>query len=404
MPGGFRAERDIIRTEDVSEFGVKTKSFSSLVLLPPPALPGPSRKAAKQHNTSTGSIKSLIMATPTPETFRAWQYTTRNKPFESNLKLNTIPMLKPPTSGHTDKSLSILVKVHAAALNPADYKVPTTPVLGFLMVKPPATPGLDYSGVIADIPAELSVKYGLKVGGRVIGRLNSLYQHGTLAEYVLGSANGLVKLPENASFEQGAALSTAGLTGLQPLFHIAPGANVFINGGSGGVGSFTTQIAKLLGAGHVTVTCGPTNVERVRGLGADEVVNYQEKDVLSTLKEGGREYDVIIENVGNTDTLYENCHHFLKPGGKFIQVAGTNMLLVAKRLLLPTILGGGQRKFEFYLTSNDTAQLGRLAGWLGEGKLKTEIDEVVPFEEVVRAYEKLAGGRAKGKIVVKVVE
>jgi NADPH-dependent curcumin reductase CurA len=80
------------------------------------------------------------------------------------------------------------------------------------------------------------------------------------------------------------------------------------------------------------------------------------------------------------------------------------VLFVAKRVILPGFLGGGRRKYEFYLTSNDTTQLGRLAGWLGEGKLKAEIDEVVAFGEVPRAYEKLAEGRAKGKIVVKVAE
>lgn len=345
------------------------------------------------------------MTSDIPATFRAWQYSTRKKPFESNLSLNTISMLKVPAASHSDKQLCILVKVHAAALNPADYKVATTPILGYFINSKPATPGLDYAGVIVAMPKGLNLKTDLKVGDRVIGRIDWPYQHGALAEYILGQPNGLVKLPDSASYEQGAALGTGGLSALQPMEpYLKPGESVFINGGSGGVGSFTTQVAKLLGAGHVTVTCGPANIERVKSLGADEVINYREKDVLNHLKTAGRTYDLIIENVGNTDRIFEESHQFLKPGGKFVQVAGTNMLFVAKRAVLPGFLGGGKRPFGFFLTSNNTEQLGRLAKWMGEGKLKAEIDEVFKFEDAKKAYEKLRSERARGKIVVKVVE
>jgi NADPH:quinone reductase-like Zn-dependent oxidoreductase len=340
-----------------------------------------------------------------PSTMRAWQYSTRRKPFESNLSLNTIPILKVPSSGLTPKTQSVLVKVHAASLNPADYKVPTTPILGYLINSKPATPGLDYSGVVVALPKDLNSK--LKVGDRVIGRLDSLYQHGSLAEYVLGQPEGLVKLPDSVSFEQGAAIGTGALSALQPLeARLKPGGSVFINGGSGGVGSFTTQIAKLLGAGHVTATCGPANVERVKSLGADEVINYREANVVEALKtsakDSGRIYDVIIENVGEADNLYEQSHHFLKPTGHFVQVAGTNLPFIIKRAILPGFLGGGKRLYSFYLASNNEKQLQRIADWLAEGKLKIEIDEVFRFEDAKEAYAKLAVGRAKGKIVVKV--
>jgi NADPH:quinone reductase-like Zn-dependent oxidoreductase len=338
---------------------------------------------------------------------RAWQYSTRNKPFESNLSLNTIPILKVPASGLSPKTQCVLVKVHAASLNPADYKVPTTPILGYWITSRPATPGLDFSGVVVALPKDPNSK--LKVGDRVIGRLGSIYQHGTLAEYVLGQPEGLVKLPDSVSFEQGAAIGTGALSALQPLeAHLKPGDSVFINGGSGGVGSFTTQIAKLLGAGHVTATCGPANVERVKGLGADEVINYRETDVITALatsaKDSGRIYDLIIENVGDTDKLYEQSHHFLKPTGHFVQVAGTNLGFIIKRAVLPGFLGGGRRPYSFYLASNNEKQLQRIADWMEEGKLKAEIDEVFKFEDAKEAYAKLRGGRAKGKIVVKVVE
>jgi NADPH:quinone reductase-like Zn-dependent oxidoreductase len=336
---------------------------------------------------------------------RAWQYKTRNKPFESNLSLNTVPKPKVPSSG-SDKKQCILVKVHAASLNPADYKVPTTPILGYLINSKPATPSLDFSGVVEEIPKGL--KTNLTAGDRVFGRLDWPYQHGTLAEYVLAQPNGTVKLPDNVSFIQGAAIATAALSALQPLEpYVKPGDSVFINGGSGGVGSFSTQIAKLLGAGHVTVTCSSANVERVNSLGADEVINYREKDVLTELKteakDHGRIYDLFIENVGHTDALFENSQYFLKSGGKFVQVASTNMGLVIKRALLPGLLGVGKRKYSFYLASNDPRALERIAGWVKEGKLTVSIDEVFGFDGVKEAFAKLSSGRAKGKIVVQVV-
>jgi NADPH:quinone reductase-like Zn-dependent oxidoreductase len=348
------------------------------------------------------------MASPSiPTSFRAWQYTTRNKPFESNLQLNTVPQFKVPASGLTDKKQSILVAVHAVSLNPVDYKMPMNPILGYWINSKPATPGLDFSGVIAQLPSGL--KTDLKVGDRVIGRLDFPYQHGALAEYVLAQPNGLVKLPDSASFVQGAALGTAGLSALQPIEpYIKPGDNVFINGGSGGVGSFTIQIAKLLGAGDVTATCSSANAERVKQLGADKVIDYRSTDVLTALKvsakDSGRIYDIIIENVGHTDTLYENSHHFLKPGGRFIQVAGTNLLFVIKRFVVPGFLGGGKRKYSFYLASNNVKQLQRIAKWVAEGKLQISVDEVFEFERAKEAFAKLTTERSKGKIVVQVVK
>ncbi|KAF1973539.1 putative zinc alcohol dehydrogenase [Bimuria novae-zelandiae CBS 107.79] len=341
-------------------------------------------------------------------TMRAWQYKTRNEPFESNLSLDTIPRLEAPSTCKSEKDCCILVRVHAVSINPADHKVPLIPVVGYFLNKKPATPGLDYSGVIEAIPPGTPTT--LQVGDKVLGRLDWPYQRGTLAEYVLAQPNAIVKLPDSLSFAQGAALGTAAMSGLQPLekVNIKPGASVFINGGSGGVGSYTLQIAKLLGAAHVTVTCGPANVERMKALGADEVINYREADVLDTLKadakDKGRFYDIVIENVGAIDSLYEQCHHFMNPAGCFMQVAAPFPLFLIKRTILPGFLGGGKRRFASYLTWNDNADFQRLADWAGEGKLKTEIDSQFAFEDTKEAFERLRGGRCQGKVVVHVVK
>lgn len=339
-------------------------------------------------------------------TMRAWHFTTLNHPFESNLTLGDVPRLASPPTSTSPKSPSILIRVHAASLNPADHKVPFTPIVGYFLTKKPATPGYDYAGVVEAVPEGCPT--ALKPGDRVLGRLEWPYQHGALAEYILGQPNGVVELPSGLSFVQGAALGTAAVSALQPLelAKLKAGDSVFINGGSGGVGSFTLQIAKLLGAAHVTVTCGPANIERMKALGADDVLNYREVDVVDVLKAGakdtGRFYDVVIENVGAVDSLYEECHHFVKPGGIFVQVAGTNILHVAKRMVLPGFLGGGKRKYSSYLAYNVPEQLQKIAAWANEGKLKVEIDEEFAFEDVKEAFAKLRGGRAKGKIVVRV--
>ncbi|OAG02552.1 putative zinc alcohol dehydrogenase [Paraphaeosphaeria sporulosa] len=339
-------------------------------------------------------------------TMRAWQFTTLNTPFESNLTLNTVPKLVAPSQSTSEKKPSILIRIHAASLNPADHKVPLTPLIGHFLTPKPATPGLDYAGIVEAVPDGCPTT--LKPGDKVLGRHEWPYQHGALAEYILGQPNGVVKLPDGLSFVQGAAIGTAAVSALQPLelAKIKEGDSVFINGGSGGVGSFTVQIAKLLGAGHVTVTCGPANVERMKALGADEVINYREVDVVDVLKAGakdsGRFYDAVIENVGAVDSLYEECHHFLNSWGCFVQVAGTNVLFTAKRLILPGFLGGGKRKYRTYLASNVPEELQRIAAWVDEGKLKVEIDEEFAFEDAKEAFAKLRGGRARGKIVVRV--
>ncbi|KAJ4300709.1 hypothetical protein N0V90_002797 [Kalmusia sp. IMI 367209] len=342
-------------------------------------------------------------------TMRAWQYKTRNKPFESNLTLNTVPRLQAPSKCTSDKDRCILIKVRAASLNPADHKVPVTPVVGAFINSKPATPALDYAGEIIAIPPGTN-RPDLSVGDKVIGRLDWPYQHGALAEYILGQPGALVKLPSTLSFVQGAALGTAAMSALQPLelAKTKEGSSVFINGGSGGVGSFTLQIAKLLGAAHVTVTCGPANIARMKALGADEVINYRDANIVDVLKtkakDSGRTYDIVIENVGAIDTLYENCHHFVKPEGHFMQVAGTDILFTIRRMVLPGFLGGGKRKYSPYLTWNDRSQLQKIADWAGEGKLKVEIDSEFAFEDAKEAYVRLRSGRAQGKVVVRVAE
>lgn len=182
-----------------------------------------------------------------PATMRAWQWTTCTTTLESALTLK-------PSSPLPSRPLSpgeCLIRVHAASLNPVDYKLAELPIVGRVAIPKPATPGLDFSGVVAKIGPDSS----LKVEQRVFGKLEPKQQYGTLGEYVIGSKAGTVPLPDGISFEEGATMGVCGLVTYQCLVkNVKKGDRVLINGGSGGTGTFAVQIAKALGC-EVVTTC-----------------------------------------------------------------------------------------------------------------------------------------------------
>jgi alkaline phosphatase D len=183
------------------------------------------------------------------------------------------------------------------------------------------------------------------------------------------------------------------------------GDKVFINGGSGGTGTFGIQIAKTLGC-HVTTSCSTPNVGLCKSLGADKVIDYKTSDITKILSDGGPSYDLVVDNVGKPEDLYSSSHHFLEANGKYVQV-GTEVSLggivsLISRFVWPGFLGGGKRKFEFVAVKNKAEDFEQLAAWMAEGKVKAVIDQAFAFEDAPKAYEKIRTGRAKGKIVVNV--
>lgn len=178
---------------------------------------------------------------------RAWTYTTVPTTLESALTLTSNAPLPPlPLSPGT-----YLIRVHSASLNPVDYKLPELPLVGRLAIPKPATPGLDFSGtIVLSTPTSR-----LQPGTRVFGKLEPKQQFGTLAEYIVGSSEGTVEVPEGVGMEEASALGVCGLVTYQALTrNVREGMRVLVNGGSGGTGTFAVQIAKALGA-EVVVTC-----------------------------------------------------------------------------------------------------------------------------------------------------
>jgi NADPH:quinone reductase-like Zn-dependent oxidoreductase len=184
-----------------------------------------------------------------PATMRAWQWSQCNDTLENAIQLNESAPL--PTASRQLALGESLIMVHAASLNPVDYKLPELPIVGRMAISKPATPGLDFAGKVVQVGPDCHVK----VGQMVFGKLEPNQQFGTLGEYIIGSKSGTVPLPDRIPVEQAATLGVCGLVTYQALApNVKPGGRVLVNGGSGGTGTFAVQIAKALGC-HVTTTC-----------------------------------------------------------------------------------------------------------------------------------------------------
>ncbi|RYO36314.1 hypothetical protein AA0111_g3169 [Alternaria arborescens] len=347
------------------------------------------------QTTTTGTEEMSL-----PTTMRAWQWSTCGTTLEEAIELkDSVPL---PTSKRPLAAGESLIQVHAAALNPVDYKLAELPVVGRMAIPKPATPGLDFAGRVVQEGPDCNVK----VGQMVFGKLEPKQQFGTLGEYVIGSKAGTVPIPSGVSVEQAATLGVCGLVTYQCLApNVRAGDRVFINGGSGGTGTFAIQIAKALGC-HVTTTCSGANTQLCKDLGADELIDYRENDVSALLASSSKHYDMVLDNVGHQFELYWKSPSFTKPGAKYVQI-GSQVSLpfiydLAFRFLVPMWLGGGQRPFSFGLASTNYDDFIKLGKLVADGKVKPVVDELFAFNNVHRAYEKLRTGRAKGKIVVRV--
>ena len=296
----------------------------------------------------------------------------------------------------------VLVRVHAAAVNPLDWHtVRGTPYvmrMGTGLRKPKVTRiGVDFSGTVVAVGSAVT---RFKPGDEVFGGRN-----GAFAEYVLVSDEGaIVAKPANASFEQAAAIPIAGVTALQALRDrgvVVPGARVLINGASGGVGTFAVQIAKSMGA-EVTAVCSGRNADLVRSLGADHIIDYQKSDYTA----GSTSYDVIIDNVGNR-ALGDN-RRLLKPDGRYVLIGGGGpdagnwfgpLALPLKAMIYSNFVSQPMGMMLAELNARDLDVLG---GLVQSGKVRPVIDRSYPLAGLAEALAYLETGRARGKVVITV--
>jgi NADPH:quinone reductase-like Zn-dependent oxidoreductase len=302
----------------------------------------------------------------------------------------------------------LLVRVHAAGLNPIDNMIPTgmfKPVLKFDL---PATLGSDMAGVVIEVGSNVT---RFKPGDAVHASVFDLAGKGTLAEFVTVPERVAALKPASLDFVQAAAVPMVGLTAWQALKERAPlqpGQKVFVPAGSGGIGTFAIQLARHLGA-TVGTTTSTDNVPLVASLGADEVIDYTQQAFENVL----HDYDVVLGTLRG-DTV-EKSIGILKRGGRIVSLVGPLDAAFARarglNVLLRLVFGFMSRKimrlagkrevaYSFLFVRPDGGQLGRIGELLEAGDIRPVVDRVFPFEQAAAALDYLATGRARGKVVV----
>jgi len=288
----------------------------------------------------------------------------------------------------------VLIKIRAASINAPDWRLlSASPLVRRLMFaigkRKVARPGSDVAGVVEAVGKNVTQ---FKPGDAVFGCCR-----GSFAEYGCGLESYLVAKPDGLTFEQAACVAVAGLTALQGLrdkAKVQRGEKVLINGGSGAVGTFAVQIAKSLGA-EVTAVCSPGNVEMVRSIGADRVIDYTKEDFVAE----PQRYDVLFDIAGNRSL--SDCRRVLSADGRFVMVGGPkNAWGVASRALSAFLFSRVSRRFIMFIARLRKDDLIVLADLMKSGKVTPVIDRRYALGDVAQALQYVSGGHARAKVVI----
>lgn len=293
----------------------------------------------------------------------------------------------------------LLIKVHAASINALDYHgMRSSPGLmriisGNGLRKPKdQRMGVDLAGRVEAVGSGVTQ---FQPGDEVFGR-----GVGTFAEYACAREKALVKKPATMTFEAAAAVPIAALTALQGLRdkgQIQPGQQVLIHGAGGGVGTFAVQIAKALGA-EVTAVCGTRNVEMVRSIGADHVIDYTQGDAIRD----GQRYDLIL-GVNGYHSVFA-YRRALRPEGMYVMVGASKahlfQALFQVMLLGPVISRTGSKKMRFYIADPTQKDLAFITELIEAGKVVPVIDRCFPLSETTAAMRYVEEGHVRGKVVI----
>lgn len=306
------------------------------------------------------------------------------------------------------KENDVLVQIHSAGVNQLDSKIRDGEFKSFLPYKPPFILGHDVAGIITKVGSRVSK---FKVGDEVYSRPAD-FRMGTFAEFISINEKDVAIKPKNISMEEAASIPLVGLTVWQSLVekaNLKKGQKVFIQAGSGGVGTFAIQFAKHLGA-TVATTTSAANIALVKSLGADIVIDYKKDDFETVL----RDYDVVL-NSQDKESL-EKSLRILKPNGKVISISGPPDVDFAKQInvnwflkMVMKFLSAGIKKkakrlgvnFSFLFMRAEGEQLTQITKLIEAGVIKPVMDKVFPFEQTNEAMVYVEAGRAKGKVVIK---
>ncbi len=303
----------------------------------------------------------------------------------------------------------VLVKVHAAGVNLLDTKIKHGEFKSFLPYRFPLILGHDVAGVVVGVGPRVR---RFKPGDEVYSRPDD-FRIGAFAELIAIKEGSLAIKPKTLSMEEAASIPLVGLTAWQALIekaNLKKGQKVFIQAGSGGVGTFAIQLAKHVGA-FVATTTSTANVDWVKGLGADLVIDYKKDDFEDILQD----YDVVL-NSQDGQTLTKSLR-VLKPGGKLISISGPPDPAFAEEIKAPWflklimgLLSFGIRKkakrrnvsFSFLFMKANGNQLREITPLIDSGVIRPIVDRVFPFDATPEAMAYVETGRAKGKVVVKI--
>ncbi|WP_211460541.1 NADP-dependent oxidoreductase [Collimonas silvisoli] len=304
----------------------------------------------------------------------------------------------------------MLVQVHAAGLNPIDYMIPKGMFKPILKLQLPATLGSDLAGVVVEVGSRVT---RFKVGDAVFASIFDL-DGGSLAEFSAVPEHAAALKPVNLDFVQAASIPMVGLTSWQALnerARLKPGQKVFVPAGAGGIGTFAIQLAKHLGA-KVGTTTSTANVDLVRSLGADEVIDYKKQEFEKVL----RGYDAVLGTIRG-DGL-EKALQIVKPGSNIVSLIGPPDAAFARsrgmNFVMKFVFGLLSRKiirlakkrdarYSFLFMRPDGRQLAEIGELIEASRIRPVIDKVVPFVQAKEGLAYLEKGRAKGKVVVQMV-
>jgi NADPH:quinone reductase-like Zn-dependent oxidoreductase len=281
----------------------------------------------------------------------------------------------------------VLVKVKAASVNPVDWKIRMGNLKFMTGKKFPVYLGTEVSGVVESIGEDVK---NITPGQRVFAGLS--YKGGGYAEFAKAPEENLVILPDNVSFEDACTFGVAGITPLQGLQDhglLEEGMHVLVNGASGGTGTYAVQIAKILKA-RVTAVCSTKNIELVKSLGADSVIDYTKEDFTKNKAA----YDIIIDCVGSK--TFGQAKKALKKKGRYVNINPSPKLIIAQ--LFSSIFGG--KKARLVMLKINREDLLWIRDQVALENIKVIIDRTFPVKEARKAHEYSETGRARGKIVL----
>lgn len=304
----------------------------------------------------------------------------------------------------------VLVAVHAASVNPLDFKIRDGKVRLVLPYRTPLVLGNDFAGVVERVGPKVT---RFKAGDEVYGR-PSKERSGTFAEFVAIREDELALKPRAATMDEAAGLPLAGLTAWQALTEelgLHSGQRIIIHAGAGGVGSLAIQLAKHLGA-YVASTAREPNHELIYSLGADVVVDYRKFPIEKVFQD----YDAVFDTIGG-DTLLRSFRTLKQRGGKIVSVSGMpdrNYAMRTRQSLLKTALfalvsrniaaaaKAANAEYRFFFMHPSGEQLAHLARLVDQGIVKPLVDRIYPLQEANEALEYVETGRARGKVILHV--